>query len=67
VDHNVIGQQSTVAGSYFDIARRGLAGVLPLIGSRNNLTGSVPMARTMATNSTTSIRRSPPSYLATKD
>src|SRR5258705_13579095 len=32
-----------------------------------NLSGSEPMARAIAMNSTTSIRRSPPSYLATKD
>jgi hypothetical protein len=32
-----------------------------------NLRGSAPRARAIAMNSTTSIRRSPPSYLATKD
>jgi len=40
---------------------------LPATKSRNSLTGSAPSARAMATNSTTSIRRSPPSYLAMND
>ena len=35
--------------------------------ARKSLTGSAPIAREIAINSTTSMRRSPPSYLATKD
>src|SRR6266480_3210103 len=42
-------------------------GAFPPTKSRNSFTGSAPSARVIAINSITSIRRSPPSYLATKD
>src|SRR5882762_1894873 len=46
---------------------RGDLPLAPLKRVAINLRGSAPRARAIAMNSTTSIRRSPPSYLATKD
>lgn len=52
--------------AYFVERLRPLTGNLSLTNSRNSLTGLPPMARTTATNSTTSNRRSP-SYFAAND
>jgi hypothetical protein len=54
-------------GYFAEALRLGFSAGMVATNSPNSLTGSAPSARTMVTNSTTSMRRSPPSYLAMND